>query len=315
MSQRIIAVDDSDIAQDFIRATLADIGFEDVVGFIDPREALRAMEKGDAVADLILMDIMMPEIDGIELCARVRGLKEWSDVPIIMLTSRTDMDSLSEAFLAGANDYVTKPFNRIELQARMRSCLRLKSELDRRRSGEAKSRRLRRNLSAAQGIVNLIGSKAGFEANLLALPRKVHEQVGLVVFKIDGEHSKADFSPIEWEQMKSQVASLLGQVKIKAQDMFAHWEDDLFCLAMLDASPDLMQQCAEQFIKALTSSHDAMRKDWKNRPTSISACLVPPGKSSLANSLAKGIQGAEKAGRSRQTGAVILMSNNENSQQ
>ena len=84
---------------------------------------------------------------------------------------------------------------------------------------------------------------------------------------------------------------------------------------MLDASPDLMQQCAEQFIKALTFSHDAMRKDWKNLPTSISACLVPPGKSSLANSLAKGIQGAEKAGRSRQTGAVILMSNNENSQQ
>ena len=143
MSPRIIAVDDSDIAQDFISATLSELGFDDVVSFIDPRSALDAIESDEATADLILMDIMMPDIDGIELCARIRALDRWSDVPIIMLTSRTDMGSLSEAFMAGANDYVTKPFNRIELQARMRSCLRLKSELDRRRSGENRGSRSR----------------------------------------------------------------------------------------------------------------------------------------------------------------------------
>ncbi|MFG6543529.1 PleD family two-component system response regulator, partial [Sulfitobacter sp. M22298] len=148
MSPRIIAVDDSDIAQDFISATLSELGFDDVVSFIDPRSALDAIESDEATADLILMDIMMPDIDGIELCARIRALDRWSDVPIIMLTSRTDMGSLSEAFMAGANDYVTKPFNRIELQARMRSCLRLKSELDRRRLGENRSARRR----AAPGV-------------------------------------------------------------------------------------------------------------------------------------------------------------------
>ena len=72
MSPRIIAVDDSDIAQDFINATLSELGFDDVVSFIDPRAALDAIKSDEAAADLILMDIMMPDIDGIELCARIQ---------------------------------------------------------------------------------------------------------------------------------------------------------------------------------------------------------------------------------------------------
>jgi phosphoserine phosphatase RsbU/P len=78
----------------------------------------------------------MPEMDGVEVCARIRNDPRYADLPIIMVTSLDDMNSLANAFVAGANDYITKPLNRIELVARVRAALRLKQELDRRRARE-----------------------------------------------------------------------------------------------------------------------------------------------------------------------------------
>jgi PleD family two-component response regulator len=84
----------------------------------------------------MLLDIVMPEIDGIEACARIRSDQRYSSVPIIMVTSLGDTDSLANAFVAGATDYITKPLNRVELLARVRSALKLKAELDRREARE-----------------------------------------------------------------------------------------------------------------------------------------------------------------------------------
>jgi sigma-B regulation protein RsbU (phosphoserine phosphatase) len=86
--------------------------------------------------DVILLDIVMPEIDGVEACARIRKDERYCDIPIVMVTSLDDMESLSNAFVAGATDYVTKPVNRIELIARVRAALKLKGELDRRKARE-----------------------------------------------------------------------------------------------------------------------------------------------------------------------------------
>ena len=85
----------------------------------------------------MLLDIVMPDIDGIEACARIRSDPRYADVPIIMVTSLGDMDSLANAFVAGATDYITKPVNRVELLARVRSALKLKAELDRRAGARA----------------------------------------------------------------------------------------------------------------------------------------------------------------------------------
>ena len=71
-----------------------------------------------------------------KLCARIRNDPRYADLPIIMVTSLDDMNSLANAFVAGATDYVTKPVNRIELVARVRAALRLKQELDRRQARE-----------------------------------------------------------------------------------------------------------------------------------------------------------------------------------
>ena len=138
---RILVVDDVEDSRDITEAALLSAGYSEIVMAASAWEALKALDVGRTVegsphVDIILLDIIMPEMDGIEACARIRRDRRYADIPIIMVTSLDDMDSLSNAFVAGANDYVTKPINRIELAARVRSALKLKAELDRRQARE-----------------------------------------------------------------------------------------------------------------------------------------------------------------------------------
>lgn len=76
--------------------------------------------------DLILLDIMMPELDGYEVCKRLKKNEDTEDIPIIFLTAITDIDSKAKAFEVGAVDYITKPFEGVEVQARVKTHLSLK---------------------------------------------------------------------------------------------------------------------------------------------------------------------------------------------
>jgi phosphoserine phosphatase RsbU/P len=139
---RILIVDDSEDGRDIAEAMLAVAGYQHISTADSAEQAYRLLGIGEpaiqqpAAVDLVLLDIVMPHIDGIEACARIRNDPRHSDVPIIMVTGLSDMDSLGNAFLAGATDYISKPLNPVELQARVRSALRLKSELDRRLARE-----------------------------------------------------------------------------------------------------------------------------------------------------------------------------------
>ena len=81
--------------------------------------------------DCILMDIMMPEMDGIEATRRLKARPECHDIPVLMVTAKQEMDSFEAAFDAGAVDYIYKPLERTTLVARVKSALRSKEDLDR----------------------------------------------------------------------------------------------------------------------------------------------------------------------------------------
>ncbi len=83
--------------------------------------------------DLVLMDIRMPEMSGIDACRLIKANEFAGDVPVIMVTAHDDEEHLSNAFNAGAMDYITKPVNRVELLSRVRSALELKRETDSRK--------------------------------------------------------------------------------------------------------------------------------------------------------------------------------------
>jgi CheY-like chemotaxis protein len=309
MSQRIMAIDDSDIAQEFIRSNLAELGFDDVVSYLHPGEALEAIQSGHADADLILLDIMMPDIDGIELCARIRGIDTWRDVPIIMLTSRTDMEALSRAFIAGANDFITKPFNRIELQARMKSCLRLKAELSRRRASESRSseevvsgQEMSRTAVARQ---DMLGCKSGFRADLMALSALTQSTVGLITLKIDNLKDEPDFSTEQRSKIINDVTNILSKVTICAGDSFTHWEDDLFCFAGLNQNEDTLRARAETFIQSVRTAKLKASNAWRSAPISISAVISPPGEGTIGNRLGNALKTLERHAGS--TGAVQVL--------
>ena len=115
---KILVVDDEDLLVKGIRFNLQNDGYE-VISGSNGLDAIRLTKEENP--DLIVLDIMMPEMDGLTACAKIR---EFSNIPIILLTAKAgDMDKLI-GFEQGADDYLTKPFNILELKLRIRALLR-----------------------------------------------------------------------------------------------------------------------------------------------------------------------------------------------
>jgi PleD family two-component response regulator len=138
---RILVIDDSEDSRDLTEGALLSAGYSDIVTASSGWEALKILDVGRATdekptVDVALLDIVMPEMDGVEVCARIRNDPRYAELPVIMVTSLDDMNSLANSFVAGATDYITKPVNRVELVARVRAALKLKQELDRRQTRE-----------------------------------------------------------------------------------------------------------------------------------------------------------------------------------
>ena len=117
-SPRILIVDDDLAIIKFLRANLKAEDYETLVA-MDGAEAIEAVER--ALPNLVILDIMMPKIDGFEVCRRLR---EWSQIPIIMLSARGDEGDKVKCLDLGADDYITKPFGVGELIARVRAVFR-----------------------------------------------------------------------------------------------------------------------------------------------------------------------------------------------
>lgn len=122
MTARILVVDDDVALAEMISIVLRGEGYSPHQAF-DGQEALTQIP--DVKPDLILLDVMLPGLDGIEVCTRIR---EFSGVPIIMLTAKGDTTDVVKGLESGADDYVVKPFNPKELVARIRTRLRPSSE-------------------------------------------------------------------------------------------------------------------------------------------------------------------------------------------
>jgi len=115
---KILVVDDEKVLVKGIRFNLENEGYQVEVGY-DGEEAVEKARTGRF--DLIILDLMMPKIDGLQACMKIR---EFSNVPVIMLTAKGEDADKIMGFECGADDYVTKPFNILEVKARIRALLR-----------------------------------------------------------------------------------------------------------------------------------------------------------------------------------------------
>ncbi len=125
--QKILVVDDQEVNISLVEAILAPQGYQ-VIPAADAERALELVAAGPP--DLILLDVMMPGMDGYEVCTRLKRDERTRLIPVIMLTSLSDVEDRIRGIEAGADDFLSKPFHQAKLSARLRALLKLKQFTD-----------------------------------------------------------------------------------------------------------------------------------------------------------------------------------------
>src|SRR6187455_1704511 len=171
---RVLIVDDAKANVDMLVEALR--GEFRLSVALDGESALRAVEK--SAPDLMLLDIMMPGIDGYEVCRRLRAEPATRDLPIMFLSSLEDVKNKARGFEVGANDYLTKPFEVLEVKARVRSLLKAKAYADAVREAMARDLRIAREIQMGILPVDLAAATSGSALDVAAVIEPAREVGG-----------------------------------------------------------------------------------------------------------------------------------------
>lgn len=176
--------------------------------------------------DAILMDVMMPGIDGIELCRQIKANRNWCHIPIVMVTSLYTKEDLARCLNAGANDFLSKPVSSIELCARVRSMLRIKQQHD----------ELQKLLEIREDMVGMVVhdlrnplSSIIISIELLRMTQAVN----------DKGQDKIDRIAISTQQLQLQIDSLLMMAKLESGKMVLNLTEIDLCAICTAAINDL----------------------------------------------------------------------------
>ncbi len=175
----ILAVDDTETNIDILVELLGD-KYEVMVA-LDGESALEITE--EEKIDLILLDIMMPEMDGFEVCNRLKSNEKTKNIPIIFLTAKTDEDSIEKAYEIGGIDYVTKPFKPKELLARVNRELAMQKMIKDLKNSQDELR----TLAATDPMTKLYNRRyfAQISAEFLELAKRNNQELSVIMLDID----------------------------------------------------------------------------------------------------------------------------------
>ncbi|MBC2722423.1 diguanylate cyclase [Desulfosporosinus sp.] len=245
----IVIVDDTTFSLEVIKAFLLSAGYVDIITVQSARELYQLLDgqsdRGKVDLDLILMDILMPEINGIEACRNLKMREEFVDVPVIMVTATTDKDDLQLAFSAGAMDYIKKPLDKVELLARVHSALRLKHETARRKARESELLEVTRQLKAAnERLQNLsfldgltgIANRRQFDQGFLQECRRAKREgspISLIMLDIDFFKAFNDtYGHLKGDDCLITVASTLKKALRRPGDFIARYGGEEFAVVL-----------------------------------------------------------------------------------
>jgi diguanylate cyclase (GGDEF)-like protein len=182
---KVLIADDDPVSRRLLQATLSDSGYETVIA-VDGAEALRELEQ-EASPRLVVLDWIMPHLDGVEVCRAIRQRALEPYLYIILLTVKGEQQEIIEGLEAGADDYVTKPFDVLELKARLRAGRRI-LELQEQLIASREQLRFEATHDTQTGLLN-------HEAILETLRREVlracREGTSLGVIMVDLDHFKS----------------------------------------------------------------------------------------------------------------------------
>ena len=299
----ILIVDDSKVIQVLLSTTLKKAGYVDLLCVssaqeafnflgIDNQERMRTVVKG---VDLILMDIVMPVIDGIEACRAIKENEFMADIPIVMVTAKDESEVLQLAFSAGAVDYIVKPVKKQELLARVRSVLKLKHEMDRRKSRERELLEVTRQLEEANKTLQRfsyldgltgVSNRRFFDDTLLKEWRRAQREkqsIGFIMIDIDFFKAYNDFYGHQGgDECLKRVARAINTVPKRPTDFVARYGGEEFAVVLPNTDIEGVMVVAEQMlndVRNLAIVHERSKvADRVTISLGIAACIPPKGK-------------------------------------
>jgi diguanylate cyclase (GGDEF)-like protein len=266
----ILIVDDNQTIIYLLKKILIKEGYDQILTANSSRgaAALLGLDESNAASDnidLILLDVMMPDMDGIQICSMIKKQERYSDVPIIIVTGIKADDTLKHAFDAGAIDYITKPFNAVELLLRVRSALKLKSEIDQRKMRETQLLEVKQLLEEAVSKLTLdnltdgltgVKNRRGFDEQLskeyLRTLRENYNHnkavcMSLILLDVDQFKCFNDqYGHLEGDHCLQQIARVLDQEIKRPGDFVARYGGEEFVILLPDTSLKVAALIAER---------------------------------------------------------------------
>jgi diguanylate cyclase (GGDEF)-like protein len=253
---RVLVVDDVPANVRLLRAHLRSVGFE-VTEANSGQEALDRLQ--ERTFDLVLLDVMMPQLDGFETCKRIKQGARTRHVPVILVTSLNDVHDKIRGQTAGADDFVTKPFDRIELLLRVKSLIRLKQMHDRILTQNQELEQAKAQLSqlANTDPLTSLANKRSLEEFLvreMERAERYRRSFSVVVIDLDNFKKVNDSrGHLTGDLVLQQAAAVLAE-SVRRIDMVARYGGEEFVLGLCEADLEDAAHVAEK-MRARMESH------------------------------------------------------------
>ncbi|MCA9731069.1 diguanylate cyclase [candidate division KSB1 bacterium] len=237
---RILVVDDVPVNIQLLTTHLKAAGYE-VIPARDGEEALVLVQ--ESKPDLILLDVMMPKINGFEVCERIKSNSATEYIPVIMVTALNDIEHKIRGEEAGADDFISKPFNKMELLIRVRSLLRIKllhDQLSEKIAELALAKERLRRLAITDGLTRLYNHRHFKEVLMLELDRAKRHNQSISVVMIDIDHFKCynDTHGHQAGDVLLQQISRLYAENIRKIDLAARYGGEEFVLVLIETDKE-----------------------------------------------------------------------------